>query len=62
MSDKAPITDAPGRPAPASGGGAPGPLAVEAVQSLTRASKVLERASGGLSLAHSPPWSRSERR
>jgi DNA-binding MarR family transcriptional regulator len=52
MSDKAPITDAPGRPAPASGGGAPGPLAVEAVQSLTRASKVLERASGGLSLAH----------
>jgi len=43
---------APAHPAPASGGGAPGPLAVEAVQSLTRASKILERASGGLSLAH----------
>jgi DNA-binding MarR family transcriptional regulator len=52
VSDKAPIADAPGRPVPASGGGAPGLLAVEAVQSLTRASKVLERASGGLSLAH----------
>lgn len=52
MSDKALVADAPGRPAPASGGGAPGPLAVEAVQSLTRVSKVLERASGGLSLAH----------
>jgi len=52
VSDKALVADAPGRPAPASGGGAPGPLAVEAVQSLTRVSKVLERASGGLSLAH----------
>ncbi len=30
----------------------PGLLAAEAVQALTRASKVLERASGGLSLAH----------
>jgi DNA-binding MarR family transcriptional regulator len=30
----------------------PGGLVVEAVQSLTRASKLMERASGGLSLAH----------
>lgn len=52
MSEEVLAAPAPAHPAPASGGAAPGPLAVEAVQSLTRASKILERASGGLSLAH----------
>ncbi|MGD0944166.1 MAG: MarR family winged helix-turn-helix transcriptional regulator [Acidimicrobiales bacterium] len=33
-------------------GSTPDPRTVEAVQALTRASKVMERASGGLSLAH----------
>jgi DNA-binding MarR family transcriptional regulator len=52
VSEEVLAAPAPAHPAPASGGAAPGPLAVEAVQSLTRASKILERASGGLSLAH----------
>jgi DNA-binding MarR family transcriptional regulator len=41
-----------GGPDPVGAGGAPDMRAVEAVRALTRASKVMERASGGLSLAH----------
>lgn len=39
-------------PVPERGAATPEPRTVEAVQGLTRASKVMERASGGLSLAH----------
>jgi DNA-binding MarR family transcriptional regulator len=40
-----------GGPGLAAAGGVPEPGAVEAVRALTRASRVMERASGGLSLA-----------